>query len=179
MPALQSDPRWIEYRDARVATRAGLDAPPGAFERYRRSLPGYVTLLDERTPPPARIHMMQSLLDVAHFSLGVVLAGFRATEAEAAALTASPPMYHETIDEVQRLRALPYTQYLRTTHWHTVRREAIQRAEGRCQLCDSTELLQVHHRTYARVGTERPTDVIVLCDSCHKRHHQHIRRVAG
>jgi 5-methylcytosine-specific restriction endonuclease McrA len=31
--------------------------------------------------------------------------------------------------------------------------------------------LEVHHRTYERVGEERPADVIALCKACHEKHH--------
>lgn len=31
--------------------------------------------------------------------------------------------------------------------------------------------LEVHHRTYERVGNERPADVIALCKACHEKHH--------
>jgi hypothetical protein len=30
----------------------------------------------------------------------------------------------------------------------------------------------VHHRSYARLGFEQPEDVVVLCRSCHTRHHR-------
>jgi len=37
--------------------------------------------------------------------------------------------------------------------------------------------LEVHHRTYERVGAERPADVIALCKACHEKHHdRHERR---
>lgn len=73
------------------------------------------------------------------------------------------------------LRGLPYVDYLRTPHWRSIRRDALRRADGRCQLCNSPphrhQPLNVHHRTYERRGAERPEDVIVLCRACHERHH--------
>lgn len=65
------------------------------------------------------------------------------------------------------LRTMPYEQYLQTPHWQAVREAAIAYA-GRCQVCDSAESLQVHHRRYDRLGEECPADVTVLCRLCHR-----------
>jgi hypothetical protein len=32
--------------------------------------------------------------------------------------------------------------------------------------------LEVHHRTYARLGFEQPDDLIALCHDCHQDHHR-------
>jgi hypothetical protein len=69
------------------------------------------------------------------------------------------------------LRSIPYKDYLRTDHWQEVRHTALERAEGRCQVCNSKERLHTHHRTYKRRGEEWPTDVIVLCADCHRMFH--------
>lgn len=74
--------------------------------------------------------------------------------------------------EQDYLKSLPYDEYLRTEHWQEVRREALERAGGACQLCNSPHDLHVHHRTYERRGYEEPEDVIVLCKSCHALFHQ-------
>lgn len=75
------------------------------------------------------------------------------------------------------LRDMPYPAYLETTHWQHIRRDAIRRAGGHCQLCNAKPLrhypLDVHHRTYERRGAERPEDVIVLCRRCHETFHSH------
>lgn len=70
------------------------------------------------------------------------------------------------------LATMPYADYLRTEHWQGVRTAALTRAHNRCQLCDAAGVLNVHHRTYARRGREKPQDVIVLCRPCHERHHE-------
>jgi hypothetical protein len=75
-----------------------------------------------------------------------------------------------------RPAASDYEAYLLTDHWAGVRAAALDRAEHRCQLCYSPRSLQVHHRTYDRLGHERPMDVTVLCESCHARHHQRIAK---
>ncbi len=41
-----------------------------------------------------------------------------------------------------------------------------------CQKCEFPHELNVHHRTYERLGQEKiPDDLIVLCRSCHSREH--------
>jgi len=74
----------------------------------------------------------------------------------------------------KELRALPYTEYLRTPEWHYRRRQMIQAAERKCQNCGRySHLLNVHHSSYERLGNEDPDDLVVLCASCH--HGQHGR----
>jgi 5-methylcytosine-specific restriction endonuclease McrA len=69
------------------------------------------------------------------------------------------------------LREMSYSEYLKTYHWRTMRRLALEASEQRCILCDSPDDLDVHHRTYDRKAAERMTDVVVLCRSCHERVH--------
>lgn len=69
-------------------------------------------------------------------------------------------------------RALPYDQYLQTEHWQAMRRLALEDAGHRCLLCDADSGLDVHHRTYDRLGMEQLRDLVVLCNACHARHHQ-------
>ena len=64
-----------------------------------------------------------------------------------------------------------YHEYLESAKWQRKRKAAIQQAGGRCQLCNSREGLQVHHRTYERVGNESSTDLTVLCQLCHQKFH--------
>lgn len=64
-----------------------------------------------------------------------------------------------------------YGEYLNSPHWHLVRAAAIVKADYRCQLCNSPDNLQVHHRTYERRGKEKLSDVTVLCRDCHRKFH--------
>jgi len=63
-----------------------------------------------------------------------------------------------------------YMKYITSEEWRRKAQAAKQRA-GECALCTSTTALEVHHRTYARLGREHPSDLIVLCSRCHRRHH--------
>lgn len=67
-----------------------------------------------------------------------------------------------------------YREYLRSDHWRSTRRDALERAAHACQLCASKYRLDVHHRTYDRLGAERPEDLTVLCRMCHEKHHDQL-----
>ena len=71
----------------------------------------------------------------------------------------------------ETLEGMPYEDYLKTPHWYQTREDALRTARRRCQLCNSTRYLEVHHRTYERRGHELPEDLIVLCKNCHAKHH--------
>ena len=81
-----------------------------------------------------------------------------------------------TMDEVSYLRTMPYKEYLQTEHWKAIRKRALDYAGHRCQLCNTGDSLQVHHRTYERRGCEEPTDVTVLCAYCHAKFHDKLGR---
>ena len=61
-----------------------------------------------------------------------------------------------------------YKQYLQSDKWKAKRKIALERAFNRCQLCDSSWRLEVHHRTYVRFQNELPEDLTVLCKPCHE-----------
>lgn len=75
--------------------------------------------------------------------------------------------------EVERLKALDYKVYLQTEEWKQTRSFALNRAGLRCQMCNRATKLQVHHRTYERLGEEWLDDLTVLCGDCHKTFHEH------
>lgn len=62
-----------------------------------------------------------------------------------------------------------YHAYLRTPHWQNVRKRYW--ASGRpkqCALCLRNDLpLDLHHKTYERIGKERLSDLMPLCRPCH------------
>lgn len=64
-----------------------------------------------------------------------------------------------------------YDKYLQTDHWKKIRKKALEKADNKCQLCSSKEILQVHHNTYENVGNEKLTDLVVLCRECHSNFH--------
>lgn len=76
------------------------------------------------------------------------------------------------VERLAELRAMPYRLSLRTPEWRRTRAAALLRADNACSL-DVTHIggLEVHHRTYERLGAELVTDLVVLCHSCHRLHH--------
>src|SRR5947209_4642716 len=82
-----------------------------------------------------------------------------------------------TLERLAELRAMSYAEYLHTQEWLRRRAVLLKIVEHRCQLCYSSEGLQVHHRTYERLGQEKHADLIVLCGDCHALFHQHRRLV--
>lgn len=77
---------------------------------------------------------------------------------------------------VSQLKALPYEDYLQTGHWKRVRKQKLQEAGWRCQVCNSNERLNVHHRRYINRGFEKMEDLLVMCGGekgCHTLFHSH------
>lgn len=65
--------------------------------------------------------------------------------------------------------------YLRSEHWQRKRAAALEAAGYRCQVCNENQRLDVHHRTYERLGREAPGDLTVLCRRCHELFHANKR----
>ena len=64
---------------------------------------------------------------------------------------------------------MSYSEYLQTAAWEETRQAALQRSGGHCALCPREGVpLEVHHRTYERLGEELPEDLTVLCSICHE-----------
>lgn len=70
-----------------------------------------------------------------------------------------------------QLNKMSLTEYLKTREWRVKRNRALIRAGNRCQICASTYRLDVHHRTYERLGCELLSDLVVLCRKCHQHYH--------
>ena len=72
---------------------------------------------------------------------------------------------------LNKLKALPYIEYLQTPHWIKLRDEHLRRSKYRCQICNKNGKLNVHHRTYERRGEEDYKDLVTLCEDCHTLFH--------
>lgn len=64
-----------------------------------------------------------------------------------------------------------YERYLASVDWRMRRNRALQQAGWKCNRCPSKRGLEVHHRTYDRLGREWDSDLEVVCGACHGRHH--------
>ena len=81
------------------------------------------------------------------------------------------------VDRLDELRRMSYREYLRSPEWRGTRAAALERAGHCCSLdVTHTDGLEVHHRTYERLGCELATDVVVLCHACHALHHKQFGR---
>jgi replicative DNA helicase len=65
-----------------------------------------------------------------------------------------------------------YDEYLKSDRWKVIRQQALERAGFRCQVCNSPDGPEAHHRTYERLGAELPEDLTVLCNDCHALFHE-------
>lgn len=75
-------------------------------------------------------------------------------------------------DQLERDGFASYGAYLRSSAWRVRRDAALARALSRCQVCNGDQGLNVHHRTYERIGRELESDLTVLCRSCHELFHE-------
>jgi hypothetical protein len=65
-----------------------------------------------------------------------------------------------------------YEIYIASPQWEVRRQRARQLAANACQICKSTELLEVHHNSYEHLGNEFDHELVVLCHKCHLIHHE-------
>jgi hypothetical protein len=64
-----------------------------------------------------------------------------------------------------------YEAYLNGKEWELLRILVLQRDKNKCRLCSRRDCLEVHHLTYKRIGHERMSDLVTLCDRCHNDMH--------
>lgn len=70
---------------------------------------------------------------------------------------------------------ITYQQYLESDHWNNLRARfwASKMHRGERWVCGSSRgRLEVHHRSYRRIGKERLNDLIPLCRDCHEKTHE-------
>lgn len=80
-------------------------------------------------------------------------------------------IYNDFIELSKSDSKAEYKEYLNSPHWKEIRLKALARAGNRCQLCSSTDSLNVHHNTYRNRGNEDLKDLVVLCRNCHEKFH--------
>lgn len=85
-----------------------------------------------------------------------------------------------SLDELRDLilgkpKEFDYQEYLKSEKWQEIRAVKLKEAKNRCQVCNRAYRLQVHHRTYERIGSEDLSDLTVLCATCHSIFHKNGR----
>jgi len=80
---------------------------------------------------------------------------------------------HISKEAKERLKEMPYEEFLGTIYWDIVRRYVLWKRKFICGLCNSDGQLNVHHKTYDHRGEEYLflEDLIVLCQPCHAKFH--------
>lgn len=66
---------------------------------------------------------------------------------------------------------LTYGEYRETYEWHRIRQRKLLQQKNKCATCNTVHPLEVHHKTYERLGDEWDDDLVVLCRDCHKKYH--------
>lgn len=74
------------------------------------------------------------------------------------------------------IKNMEYKEFLKTPYWKAISWKAKQKANFCCQLCNNSQGLETHHRTYESHGMEHANleDLIVLCHDCHAKFHDKI-----
>lgn len=75
------------------------------------------------------------------------------------------------------MKKYEYKEYLKSDHWQATRKATLASRNYKCEKCGACRQLEVHHRTYANVGAERPEDLQVLCEACHRWEHFPMSRI--
>jgi 5-methylcytosine-specific restriction endonuclease McrA len=65
-------------------------------------------------------------------------------------------------------RRAAYERHIKSTQWRNSRRAIIKLRGNKCERCPSTFELDLHHKTYERLGREQLSDLELLCKACHK-----------
>ena len=69
---------------------------------------------------------------------------------------------------------ITYNKYLKSPHWYSlkIRFRKSSYCKNQCWICGSKQNINIHHKTYRRIGKEWVSDLIELCRTCHKEVHE-------
>lgn len=80
--------------------------------------------------------------------------------------------YNEIPDNfVNDKREYYRTSYLQSEHWKVLRTKKLRQTDF-CESCNSTKMLDVHHKKYKNLYDVDLVDLEVLCRTCHIKEHQ-------
>jgi len=76
------------------------------------------------------------------------------------------------------IKQMDYNDFLNTPYWKAIALNCKEEADYRCMICNSSQDLNVHHRSYQNLGLELwdTSDLIVLCNTCHFLYHDNNRK---
>jgi len=64
-----------------------------------------------------------------------------------------------------------YTQRLASPEWKLLKLTIIAKRGNKCERCNKSGHLDLHHKTYKNLGHEPETDLELLCRICHDEQH--------
>jgi len=74
---------------------------------------------------------------------------------------------------MQRIRPKQPRIQLDPSAYDDLRLHVLQRDAWRCQICDSRQNLEVHHKNFrSQLGSDDDFNLITLCARCHERLHR-------
>lgn len=85
--------------------------------------------------------------------------------------------YAPTQPRTERKNVMNYATYLLSPEWRAIRQVKLKETSHKCEGCSNVSHLQIHHLTYKRIGHERMSDLMVLCDKCHAQVHEMWRKM--
>jgi len=142
-----------------------------------RALTAYVSSRGEA----ANALDLQALKDCIHtFGIENTLKGIESARNIGGLFTASHVYDHLYQTEIRRIGRLEtalqpvvvvYQDYIASPAWKRKADAAKRRAGDRCQLCNGSDRLEAHHRTYETLGNEPDNDITVLYHNCHAKFH--------
>lgn len=90
----------------------------------------------------------------------------------------NPDKAMDIFDELYRLKSMirqyKYEEELQSEEWRSLRMRLIAERGGKCEICGSHDILQVHHLSYedGKKAWEYPdSNFLVLCKKCHEKLH--------
>jgi 5-methylcytosine-specific restriction endonuclease McrA len=152
------------FRQCEALTRKGLPCPNGVVKGESLCHIHIGKEYDVRSVKPERINRGCTALTLK----GKVCTGRAITGTSLCLLHSS----HEVgVAKLERgsndMVMMAYREYLKSPRWQTKRRKRLETDGYACVLCHSTQMLEVHHLTYNRLGHERNYDLRTLCHDCH------------
>lgn len=84
------------------------------------------------------------------------------------------PIPTKKIKRQKKLPASQYKSYIRSKRWLKRLRRYYTSHDAVCVICSSTVELNLHHKTYERLGFEKDEDLVPLCGPHHEDFHESI-----
>lgn len=75
----------------------------------------------------------------------------------------------------RRKHSSRYVSYLHSPAWFALRAKHLLRYGADCKACGSLEKIQLHHKTYDNLGHEKVSELVALCEACHRAVHRYAK----